>query len=310
MDSVQLQAPRPMRLLAPFAFHRPTRMASPFRQDNDSVAFRSPSSPLLHSRSPSATLSSEALEEFFSILKPSFLPSTSPSLGKSRRSLTIPSFQQYERPLALRPRQRLEIRVDPDEPSDSHLATSTSSDAVGGEHQDMANDFFEQDTPSSRWFRFGPLCRSIVLSWVSLAYPPQLRLYRDSTLAIPSSNNLARHLLSPYEHYPQRRSLCPLPLQTSGECCKTPNQILTGHNRLYHIKKHPPTLISYVLSSNCVSQRTCSLFSKVLFTLCHQLPSCSLQTWCLIYFEPLLCHWPIYGNCIIYPYTTFKSYLL
>ncbi|KAH6918729.1 hypothetical protein BKA70DRAFT_1554749 [Coprinopsis sp. MPI-PUGE-AT-0042] len=155
---MELQAPRPVRLLTPFTFPRSTRMASPFRPDNDSALgrARSPSSPLLHSRSPSTTLSSEALEEFFSILRPSFLPSTSPSLGKSRRSLTIPSFQHYERPLGLRPRQRLEIRADLEDPSDSHPATSTSSDAVGGEHQDLAYDFFEQDT-SSRWFRFGPL---------------------------------------------------------------------------------------------------------------------------------------------------------
>lgn len=217
MDSVQLQAPRPMRLLAPFAFPRPTRMASPFRQDSDSALgrARSPSSPLLHSRSPSATLSSEALEEFFSILRPSFLPSTSPSLGKSRRSLTIPSFQQYERPLALRPRQRLEIRADLEDPSDSHPATSTSSDALGGEHQDLANDFFEQDTSSSRWFRFGPLCRSTFLIEVFYSsHPPASPVSRLNTRnpfikQLSEASALAVRALSP--------AAIPLPTPTPDE---------------------------------------------------------------------------------------------
>ncbi|KAG2020455.1 hypothetical protein CC2G_005795 [Coprinopsis cinerea AmutBmut pab1-1] len=137
-----IAAPRPVRLPA-FTFARRVN-ASPSRADNDNNSDLASTSPSpLSGRS--STLPSEALEEFLAILKPSFFPSTSPTLGKSRRSLNIPTFHQYERPLAFKPRQRLEnqpvLKSDVDDPSDSHPSAPTSPVPVG----------------VHRWLRFGPL---------------------------------------------------------------------------------------------------------------------------------------------------------
>ncbi|EAU88340.1 hypothetical protein CC1G_05106 [Coprinopsis cinerea okayama7 len=153
-----IAAPRPVRLPA-FTFARRVN-ASPSRADNDNNSDLASTSPSpLSGRS--STLPSEALEEFLAILKPSFFPSTSPTLGKSRRSLNIPTFHQYERPLAFKPRQRLEnqpvLKSDVDDPSDSHPSAPTSPVPVGGEQQDSLIDHYDQEGPVHRWLRFGPL---------------------------------------------------------------------------------------------------------------------------------------------------------
>lgn len=157
-----LVAPRPVRITSAFAFARRVHNASPSRADNDNSSDHSSQSPSpLSGRS--STLPSEALEEFLSILKPSFFPSTSPTLGKARRALSIPTFHQYERPLALRPRQRIDNApfFKSDDTSDSH-PFATTSPTIGGEQQESSTDQYEQDGPATRWLHFGPLCTYLV----------------------------------------------------------------------------------------------------------------------------------------------------
>ncbi|TFK29793.1 hypothetical protein FA15DRAFT_663061 [Coprinopsis marcescibilis] len=154
-DLPVLVAPRPVRISSAFAFARPTRL--PFRSDSDNYADIPSKSPSpLSGRS--STLPSEALEEFLAILKPSFFPSTSPTFGKACRSLTIPAFHQYERPLALRSRQRFDNHpYMRSENTDIADIPSTTLDSLPGEQQDSFLEQHDQDGPANRWLRFGPL---------------------------------------------------------------------------------------------------------------------------------------------------------
>ncbi|KAF9001905.1 hypothetical protein BDQ17DRAFT_1357695 [Cyathus striatus] len=128
-----LVAPRPVRLTSHVVFNRssstPVRLLS---ASPDPPRSPDPLSdkPLPSSRaSPRSALSSEALEEFLSILRPSFFPPTSPTLRPRRPGSTLPPFH-YERHFAFKSRPRIETvhrRTDIASPEDPDLCRSVNS---------------------------------------------------------------------------------------------------------------------------------------------------------------------------------------
>ncbi|TFK42730.1 hypothetical protein BDQ12DRAFT_676714 [Crucibulum laeve] len=182
-----LVAPRPVRLTTHSLFNRsPIRLVSapadhPDRprlsdgtDSDDSVISLSSEVPsdkdVACSRaSPRSALSSEALEEFLSILRPSFFPPTSPIL-RSRRSAAanLPTFQ-YERPFSFKSLGRLENmlpKYDHDEADisrssqPSRASTSKTPDYTDAENI-IDGDFTETENMSFRWFPSGVLSSPI-----------------------------------------------------------------------------------------------------------------------------------------------------
>lgn len=141
-DQPIVVAPRPVRLGAIF-----TR-----RQDTD-FAFiadiSSPDPPDRLSRPPSTTattLPSEALDEFLSILKPSFL--------RKPRSVSFPAFLP-DRPLALRQLPRVDSRTD-NLVRDPCASSSDDVDPIttSPSHMDNSLDsrLFSPDSDTRQWF--------------------------------------------------------------------------------------------------------------------------------------------------------------
>jgi len=115
-------------------------------------------------------LPTEALEEFLSILRPSFFPSASPTL-RSCRSASLPTFQ-YDRSFTFRARQRLENAspktVHPfDDVDTPFLQHNRNSSSTTPELTDLDNSFDHDlldprlETPA-RWFPYGVLCAFLV----------------------------------------------------------------------------------------------------------------------------------------------------
>jgi hypothetical protein len=108
-------------------------------------------------------LPSEALEEFLSILRPSFFSPTSPVLRTRRQGVSLPTLQ-HERSF-YRSRGRLEIvpqKNDDKEESDNSRSTQPSRNTCSST-PDPLNDIdglAEVDTDSSpvRWFKANILC--------------------------------------------------------------------------------------------------------------------------------------------------------
>ena len=115
-------------------------------------------------------LTTEALEEFLSILRPSFFPSASPTL-RSCRSASLPAFQ-YDRSFTFRARQRLE-NASPktghpfDDVDTPFLQHNRNSSSTTPELTDLDNSFDHDlldphlETPA-RWFPYGVLCAFFV----------------------------------------------------------------------------------------------------------------------------------------------------
>ena len=108
-------------------------------------------------------LPSEALEEFLSILRPSFFPPTSPVLRTRRQGVSLPTLHR-ERSF-YRSRGRLEIvpqKGDDKEESDGSRSTQPSRNARSST-PDTFNDVdgvtdVDTDSPPVRWFKANILC--------------------------------------------------------------------------------------------------------------------------------------------------------
>lgn len=110
-------------------------------------------------------LPSEALEEFLSILRPSFFPPTSPILRTRRQGASLPTFQ-HERSFSYKSRGRLEIASQKNDGDDIDISRSTQpSRNTCPSTPDSLNDPDgmtepDGDTPSLRWFKANILCES------------------------------------------------------------------------------------------------------------------------------------------------------
>jgi hypothetical protein len=159
-----------------------------------------------------SALPTEALEEFLSILRPSFfLPPSSPVLFTRRPgAISVPSFQ-HERSYSLKGRGLLQQKNDVVE----ELEVSRSTQPSRNTHTpDAETDDFDSNTLPVRWFtNVLCLCRSsISLGYYStLNFLRQLPRFRACTLGTPSSATLptlASHpqAQSPPSPFPRRPS--------------------------------------------------------------------------------------------------------
>jgi len=209
-DLPLLVAPRPVRITSSSFFTRSRHVTVPsddkqrfLDADHDDLklSFFSDDKDIISSprASPRSALPTEALEEFLSILRPSFFPPSSPNL-RSRRSVTLPTFQ-YERNFNFKTRARLENmnpRQDPDDldttrsnqPSRNAFSTTPDYPDPMDEHEDL---------PSMRWFA------STVLS------SPISRMHTRNPFQRHASNQ------SPGYMSPLSPAAVPLPLPTPDE---------------------------------------------------------------------------------------------
>jgi len=157
-----LVAPRPVRLTASSLRLRPKHSQSqhdrslssdyrcPFYQDTPSDRERPPSSSSSSSprSSPRSGLPTEALEEFLSILKPSFFQPSSPRI----RRHTQPAFQQERPPVILKPHSLIDPPCTSVEEIDH--ARSASGGTTGRDTPDSPLEFDPSitNTPPIRWF--------------------------------------------------------------------------------------------------------------------------------------------------------------
>lgn len=110
-----------------------------------------------------SALPSEALEEFLSILRPSFFPPTSPVLRTRRQGVSLPTLHR-ERSF-YRNRGRLEVlpkKSDDREELDISRSTQPSRNAYSST-PDTFNDVdglaeTDNDSPPVRWFKANVLC--------------------------------------------------------------------------------------------------------------------------------------------------------
>ncbi|TFK76599.1 hypothetical protein BDN72DRAFT_246035 [Pluteus cervinus] len=160
-----LVAPRPVRLAISTVQQRMRQKQQSQSQQESPLAlpYYSPSeSPPEPQRpptsSPGSALPTEALEEFLSILRPSFFQPSSPRIRR-HPSATLPAFQHDRGSIVLRPRARIDIPHTPVDELD--LARSgQSSRATGRDTPDSALtpnstadvDPTITDSPPIRWF--------------------------------------------------------------------------------------------------------------------------------------------------------------
>ncbi|KAG5342227.1 hypothetical protein C0989_004539 [Termitomyces sp. Mn162] len=174
-DQPLLVAPRPVRLggvvvgrtHAHSAHDRLLTNASPLddfkltlfsdsSSDKDSLSPRS---------SPRSGLPSEALEEFLSILRPSFFPPTSPVLRSRRQAASLPAYPQ-DRSLTFQARNRLELLSETTNISDdmdisrsqqpSRNSICLTPDPM---NEDEAHLDIDSDNFPFRWYKSNPLCK-------------------------------------------------------------------------------------------------------------------------------------------------------
>ena len=167
---------------------------------------------------------SEALEEFLSILKPSFGPSYSPV---SRRQVSMPMFMQ-DSALRLKSRMdRVQSRVDMDGFSDVDRTLATLSRNTMRTPSPNSDDL---DIPASlRWFSANILCECPFSSSETPAHLRNLRIIASPVSRNNTRNPFQRHAsyaLYPTSQSPRLPSLpmtplspaaVPLPLPSSDE---------------------------------------------------------------------------------------------
>jgi len=213
-DYPVLVAPRPVRLASGqhTAYNRPghdrARITESSSIDDFKVALFSdtPSDKDLSSprSSPRSGLPSEALEEFLSILRPSFFPPTSPVLRTRRQGVSLPTLH-HERSF-YRSRGRLEVvpqKGDDREESDGSRSTQPSRNARCST-PDVFNDVdgvmdVDTDSPPVRWFK-----ANILSSPISRTHT------RNPFLRHPANQ-------SPRNLSPLSPAAIPLPLPTPDE---------------------------------------------------------------------------------------------
>lgn len=160
-------------------------------------------------------LPSEALEEFLSILRPSFFPPTSPILRTRRQGASLPTFQ-HERSFSYKSRGRLEIASQKNDGDDIDISRSTQpSRNTCPSTPDSLNDPDgmtepDGDSPSLRWFKANILGESLPcfarlpLTPLILGHlPPQLLRFHALTREILSCETLPITLLGRYHPSPQ-----------------------------------------------------------------------------------------------------------
>ncbi|KAF8226881.1 hypothetical protein L208DRAFT_1424918 [Tricholoma matsutake] len=209
-----LVAPRPVRLASGqyTTYNRPhherARIVDTSSIDDFKVALFSDSPPdkdLSSPRSsPRSALPSEALEEFLSILRPSFFPPTSPVLRTRRQGVSLPTLHR-ERSF-YRNRGRLEVlpkKSDDREELDISRSTQPSRNAYSST-PDTFNDVdglaeTDNDSPPVRWFK-----ANVLSSPISRTHT------RNPFLRHPSNQ-------SPRNISPLSPAAIPLPLPTPDE---------------------------------------------------------------------------------------------
>jgi len=205
-----LLAPRPVRLTcAPYTIlsrAQPVRVISEPVKDTERshsvgevklglFAEHSDSSPR---SSPRTTLSSEALEEFLSILKPSIFPPRSPV--RTRRQASLPALH-HEHSFSYKGRARIE---NVEEADNAHSPQSSRNTSPGSPVEGGAEfQVWDAEDTSFRWFAASVL--SSPISRTNTRNPFQ----RHATYPMTSFTPLPRSSLSP--------AAIPLPLPTPDE---------------------------------------------------------------------------------------------
>ncbi|KAJ7929243.1 hypothetical protein B0H13DRAFT_1964470 [Mycena leptocephala] len=158
-DNPVLVAPRPVRLNTLFTRSR-TLPSGPdllervrFTDENSDIDERkldSSDKDIQSQRSsPRSGLPTEALEEFLSILRPSFFPPSSPVLLTRRQgAVSLPTFQ-HERSYSLKGRGLLQQKNDVVEELEVSRSTQPSRNT---QTPDTESDDFDSNTLPIRWF--------------------------------------------------------------------------------------------------------------------------------------------------------------
>lgn len=175
-------------------------------------------------------LPSEALEEFLSILRPSFFPPTSPILRTRRQGASLPTFQ-HERSFSYKSRGRLEIASQKNDGDDIDISRSTQpSRNTCPSTPDSLNDPDgmtepDGDSPSLRWFKANILGESPLLRALT-AYTSHTWSPTSSASPISRTHTRNPFLRNPSNHSPGPISplspaAIPLPLPTADEMMDT-----------------------------------------------------------------------------------------
>ncbi|KAG6854924.1 hypothetical protein C0991_009747 [Blastosporella zonata] len=171
-------APRPVRLTSAYhaivnrahTTHECIRIAETNPLDDFKLALfadpsdKDPTSPRASPRSP---LPSEALEEFLSILRPSFFPPASPVLRSRRQAASLPTYSQ-DLSFSLQGRARLELMSQSSDTSDdmdisrsqqpSRNTTCRTPDSMNEAESSLDLD---NDTLPFRWYKANVLSSPI-----------------------------------------------------------------------------------------------------------------------------------------------------
>ncbi|RDB21309.1 hypothetical protein Hypma_011457 [Hypsizygus marmoreus] len=216
-DHPVLVAPRPVRITSGYHTivsrshngHERVRISDNNSIDDLKVALFSDSSDkdqVSPRSSPRAGLPTEALEEFLSILRPSFFPPSSPVLRTRRQGATsLPSFAQ-ERSFSYKGRGRLELiphlndGLDDLDIARSRQPSRSTCPGTPEPLNDLDGSFdFDTDSPPVRWFK-----ANILSSPISRNHT------RNPFLRHPSNS-------SPVAISPLSPAAVPLPLPTPDE---------------------------------------------------------------------------------------------
>ncbi|KAG6845225.1 hypothetical protein H0H87_012217 [Tephrocybe sp. NHM501043] len=173
-DYPLLVAPRPVRITSAYhsianrAHSNHDRLRIPDNSPLDDfklTLFSDPSDkdPVSPRASPRSGLPSEAVEEFLSILRPSFFPPASPVLRTRRQAATLPAYSQ-DRSLSFQGRSRLELMSQASDSSDDmniSRSQQPSRNAICHTPDSMneAETFdLDNDTLPFRWYKTNVLC--------------------------------------------------------------------------------------------------------------------------------------------------------
>lgn len=137
----------------------------------------------------SSSLPSEALEEFLSILNPSFFPPSSPILRARRNGTSLPNYPYQYRARVLHPRGDSISLVEEIDRSRSTAASESPEFTI--DKDEVLSDRERQDNDTFRWFANSTLCTSYIYRVV--------RSVRTDTFPFVAASPISRmHTRNPF----------------------------------------------------------------------------------------------------------------
>jgi len=132
--------------------------------------------------SPRSSLPSEALEEFLSILNPSFFPPSSPILRARRNGASLPNYPYHYRARVLHSRDSISL-VEEIDRARSNASTGSPEFTIGKD--EAANDHERHDSETLRWYATSTL--SSPISRMHTRNPFPIGLLRTKSTPSPIS---------------------------------------------------------------------------------------------------------------------------